>query len=83
MHRRAWSIIHDTSPLLDRTQGPIDLSIALSFGFTVFVIAFTIGHVSGGHLNCAVTLAFVVVKKISWKRGLMYFGAQVYATNAI
>jgi len=58
--------------------GTIQIGIALSFGFTIFVLAFTIGHISGGHLNCAVTLSFVVTRKITWRRGLMYFGGQLF-----
>jgi len=58
--------------------GATQIGIALAFGFTIFVMAFTIGHISGGHLNCAVTLAFVVTRKISVKRGLLYFGGQLF-----
>jgi len=58
--------------------GTTQIGIALAFGFTIFVIAFSIGHISGGHLNCAVTLAFVVTRKISIKRGLLYFGGQLF-----
>jgi MIP family channel proteins len=60
------------------TQGTVQIGIALAFGFTIFAIAFSIGHISGGHLNCAVTLAFVVTRKISVKRGLLYFGGQFF-----
>jgi len=57
--------------------GTVTIGIAFSFGFTIFAIAFAIGHISGGHLNSALTLAFVVRGKISWRRGLLYFIAQV------
>lgn len=50
--------------------------VALSFGFTITVLAFSFGHISGGHMNPAVTIAFVVVRKISWRRGLAYVVAQ-------
>jgi len=56
--------------------GTVTIGIALAFGFTIFAIAYTIGHISGGHLNCALTLAFVVRGKIGWRRGLAYFVAQ-------
>jgi len=57
--------------------GPIVIGISLSFGFTLFALGFAIGHISGGHLNCALTLAFVVTGKISWLRGVLYFFAQL------
>lgn len=53
------------------------LSISLAFGFIIVTLAFTIGHISGGHLNFAVTFAFFVVKKISSKRCVTYFVAQL------
>jgi MIP family channel proteins len=59
------------------SPGTTQIGIALVFGFTIFVIAFTIGHISGGHLNPAVTISFLVVRKISWKRALMYFIGQM------
>jgi len=57
--------------------GTITLGIAFAFGFTLFAIAFTIGHISGGHLNSALTLAFVLTGKISAARGFFYFIAQL------
>ena len=32
------------------------LGVALAFGLTVVVMAYAVGHVSGGHFNPAVTL---------------------------
>jgi len=58
------------------TPGTVEIGIALSFGFTIFVIAFTLGHISGAHLNCSVSIALAFVGKISWKRCLAYFLAQ-------
>src|SRR3954451_18934290 len=47
------------------TTGSAALGIALTFGFTIFVLAYTIGHISGGHLNFAVTFTFALLRKIS------------------
>lgn len=58
--------------------GSVQIGIALSFGFTIFVLAFTIGHISGGHLNTAVTVSFMAARKISVRRGLMYIVAQIF-----
>jgi len=65
------------SATADVKQGATQISIALAFGFTIFVLAFTIGHISGGHLNNAVTFAMVITRRISPLRGVMYFIAQV------
>jgi MIP family channel proteins len=52
------------------------LTIAIAFGFGISVLAYGIGHISGGHINPAVTLAFVVLGEQSIVSGLMYWVAQ-------
>ena len=34
------------------------LGLSLAFGLTVLTMAYAVGHVSGGHFNCAVTIGF-------------------------
>jgi len=57
--------------------GTITLGVSFAFGFTLFAIAFMIGHISGGHLNSALTLAFVITGKLSPVKGFFYFLAQL------
>jgi aquaporin Z len=51
--------------------------VALAFGFTVLTMAFTIGHISGCHLNPAVSLGLVVGKRFPATELLPYVIAQI------
>jgi aquaporin Z len=53
------------------------LGVALAFGLTVLTMAFAIGHVSGCHLNPAVTVGLVVGKRFPASDLLAYVVAQV------
>lgn len=52
------------------------LPIATCFGISITVLAFNFGHVSGGHINPAVTLALTLAKKVSPMRMLLYWLCQ-------
>ncbi len=51
--------------------------IALAFGFALLILAYTIGDISGCHINPAVTLSFLLAKKIDNRTAGFYMGAQV------
>ncbi len=51
--------------------------VALAFGLTVLTMAFAIGHISGCHLNPAVTVGLVAGKRFPAKDALPYIVAQV------
>lgn len=53
------------------------LGVALAFGFVLLAMAYTIGHVSGCHINPAVTLGFWLSKKIDNRTAVGYMIAQV------
>lgn len=52
------------------------VAVSLAFGFSIMVLAHCIGHISGGHINPAVTLGLVITKRIEWRKGLSYVFAQ-------
>src|ERR1700723_3181795 len=58
------------------------LGVSLAFGLTVVTMAFAIGHISGCHLNPAVTLGLVVGGRFPAKELLQYWVAQVLGAIA-
>jgi MIP family channel proteins len=60
------------------TTGVISLfAIAAAYGLAAAVMVSATGHISGGHLNPAVTIGFWVTKKISTLDALSYWAAQL------
>ena len=53
------------------------LGVSLAFGLTVLTMAFAIGHISGCHLNPAVSVGLVVGGRFSGSELLPYVVAQV------
>jgi aquaporin Z len=53
------------------------LGVALAFGLTVLTMAFAIGHISGCHLNPAVSVGLLVARRFSAKDLPAYVVAQV------
>jgi aquaporin Z len=53
------------------------LGIAIAFGSGAMIAIYTIGHISGAHLNPAVTLAMVLDKRMKPLLALLYVGAQL------
>ncbi|MCX6651602.1 MAG: aquaporin Z [Methanomassiliicoccales archaeon] len=53
------------------------LGVALAFGFTLLVMAYAIGPISGCHINPAVTIGMWISKRIKTKEALLYIVAQI------
>src|SRR5579863_168843 len=58
------------------------VGVALAFGLTVLTMAFAIGHISGCHLNPAVSLGLVVGGRFKAAELLPYWVAQVLGAIA-
>ncbi|XP_040196199.1 aquaporin-2-like isoform X2 [Rana temporaria] len=56
---------------------PNVLQISLAFGLGIGTLIQAFGHVSGAHINPAVTLAFMVGSQMSFLRAVFYVGAQL------
>jgi aquaporin NIP len=65
----------------DAAGGP--LGVSLAFGFTVLVLVYALGPISGAHYNPAITLAFAATRHFPWRRVPTYILAQTLgATGA-
>ncbi len=53
------------------------VATALSFGLVLLVLVYSIGPVSGCHINPAVTIGFLVARRITPKDAVYYWAAQV------
>ncbi|XP_015507484.1 aquaporin-5 [Parus major] len=61
---------------------PSILQIALAFGLAIGTLVQAFGHISGAHINPAVTIAFFVGNQISLLRTLLYIVAQLLGAIA-
>ena len=61
----------------EETHGAVTLvGIAITFGFIVMAMIYTLGSISGAHLNPAVTIAFTIAKRFQLKEVLPYIISQ-------
>ncbi|XP_053312245.1 aquaporin-2-like [Spea bombifrons] len=61
---------------------PSVLQISVTFGLGIGTLVQAVGHVSGAHLNPAVTVAFLVASQISVFRAISYICAQLLGAVA-
>ena len=52
------------------------VGVALAHGLVIAVMASAVGHISGGHFNPAVTLGFVVTRRMDARLAAVYWAAQ-------
>ena len=53
------------------------VGIALTFGMVVAAMIYSTGHISGAHINPAVTLGFAITKNFPWKEVPYYWVSQI------
>ena len=60
----------------DKAAPPAVIHIAFTAGFSIATLALCVGHLSGGHINPAVTVAMLMTAKISVLQGIFYVVGQ-------
>ena len=58
------------------------VATAAAFGLSIVILAYSVGRISGGHANPAVSLAMAIRGDISWKEFALYTLAQVLGAFA-
>ena len=52
-------------------------TISFCFAFAIFAAVYSVGHISGCHINPAVTIALAATRKVDWSTAAAYIGAQL------
>jgi aquaporin NIP len=64
--------------MVDAKTGELGhVGVAITFGLAIMAMIYAVGHISGAHLNPAVTLAFALTRHFPWPRLVGYWGAQL------
>src|SRR2546430_7296482 len=77
----AFALIFVGAGSIVATGGSNLTAIALAHGLVIAVMASAVGHISGGHFNPAVTLGFLLARRIDGRIALAYWVAQFTAAT--
>jgi len=72
------SVVATQTIIGNTIQIPSLTLIALAHGFAIMIMVYSIGEVSGGHINPAVTWALLLTNKQSFLRAFCYWTAQIF-----
>jgi aquaporin NIP len=65
-----------------KTQALGQVGIAITFGLVIAAMIYAVGHISGAHLNPAVSFAFALTRHFPWTRVGAYWAAQLVGALA-
>lgn len=57
--------------------GVTGVGVGISFGLIVMAMVYAVGHISGCHINPAISLAMLATRRISWLRAAGFVAAQL------
>lgn len=64
-------------------QGALgSVGVSLVFGLVIMVMIYATGHLSGAHINPAVTIAFTITRHFPGRDAVAYIGAQLAGATA-
>src|SRR5690348_6641081 len=63
-------------------KDPTLIGVAIAHGLAIGVMASAVGHISGGHFNPAVTLGFLVTRRLAPSLALVYWSVQLLGATA-
>lgn len=61
----------------DGTTGVGLLGISFAFGLSVVAMSYAIGHISGCHINPAISIAMVAAGRMKMSEAMLYIAAQI------
>ena len=68
-------LLNGAKPALAFSMADLGM-IALAFAFAIAAMVYTLGHISGCHINPAVTFSLAVTGRIPWSQAVVYWVAQ-------
>ena len=69
--------------MVDAKTGALGhVGVAITFGLVIMAMIYAVGHISGAHLNPAVSSAFALSRHFPWRRASAYCVAQLFGAVA-